>query len=77
MTDIDWKAKYEELMVKFLQQGFDHRQTVRALGADARRYRWLRDEGFLENWALLHICDEPNRPELTDRAIDAAMEQKI
>lgn len=63
MTDIDWKAKYEELMVKFLQQGFDHRQTVRALEADARRYQWMkanaRDAGMWD-----------------DASIDAAMEQK-
>lgn len=39
MTNIDWKAKHEELMVKFLQQGFDHRQTVRALEQELENAR--------------------------------------
>lgn len=80
MTDIDWKAKYEELIVKFLQQGFDHRLTVRALEADARRYRWLRDENTdldalaEANWSK--GGGQVYHGEELDRAIDAAMEQK-
>lgn len=44
-----------------------------ALRKDADRYRWLRDEEYLHNWAQVHVCDEPRRAEITDAAIDAAM----
>jgi len=44
-----------------------------ALRKDAERYRWLRDGEYLHAWAVVHICDEPRRAELTDRTIDAAM----
>ncbi|WP_236248353.1 hypothetical protein [Pseudomonas mosselii] len=44
-----------------------------ALRQDAERYRWLRDEEYLHNWAQVHVCDEPRRAEITDAAIDAVM----
>lgn len=44
-----------------------------ALRKDAERYRWLRDEDYLHNWADVHVCDESRRAEITDAAIDAAM----
>lgn len=60
--DIDWKAKYEELMVRSIQMGFDLRQQIAELRDDARRYRWLKvnaqDAGMWD-----------------DASIDAAMEE--
>lgn len=44
-----------------------------ALIQDANRYRELRDNGYLDSWADVHICDEHRRPGLIDSSIDAAM----
>lgn len=44
-----------------------------ALRKDADRYRELRDNGYLDSWADVHICDEHRRPGLIDSSIDAAM----
>ncbi|MBI7277639.1 hypothetical protein JEU36_30145 [Pseudomonas aeruginosa] len=40
---------------------------------DAVRYRGLRDEGYLHNWASLHVCDEHLRAQRTDEAIDSVL----
>lgn len=40
---------------------------------DAVRYRGLRDEGCLHNWASLHVCDEHLRAQRTDEAIDSVL----
>lgn len=40
---------------------------------DAKRYRWLRDEDYLHNWADVHVCDEQRRAEIVNRTIDAVM----
>lgn len=48
-----------------------------ALRKDAERYRWLRDEEYLHNWAQVHVCDESRRAEITDAAINAAMANEV
>lgn len=70
----DWDASYIATACPSKVQSLIAR--LRAAEADAKRYRWLRDDGYLENWANLHVCDEHLRSERTDTAIDAAMERK-
>lgn len=55
----------------------DLKAESKALRKDAERYRWLRDEEYLHNWAQVHVCDQPRRAELTDAAIDAAMPRAV
>ncbi|HIE3934904.1 TPA: hypothetical protein ACXNHW_005983 [Pseudomonas aeruginosa] len=45
-------------------------EQIRRMAKDAARYRGLRDEGYLHNWASLHVCDEHLRAQRTDEAID-------
>lgn len=49
------------------------KSEVEALRKDAERYRWLRNGGYLYRWANLHPCDYSRSLELTDSAIDLAM----
>ncbi|MFU4302112.1 hypothetical protein ACM73N_28165 [Pseudomonas aeruginosa] len=48
-------------------------EDYEALRKDAARYRGLRDEGYLHNWASLHVCDEHLRAQRTDEAIDSVL----
>ncbi|HBO2943898.1 TPA: hypothetical protein L4R51_002364 [Pseudomonas aeruginosa] len=48
-------------------------EQIRRMAKDAARYRGLRDEGYLHNWASLHVCDEHLRAQRTDEAIDSVL----
>ncbi|WMU52644.1 ead/Ea22-like family protein [Pseudomonas aeruginosa] len=48
-------------------------EDYEVLRKDAARYRGLRDEGYLHNWASLHVCDEHLRAQRTDEAIDSVL----
>ncbi|HCF2959110.1 TPA: hypothetical protein NIB40_004872 [Pseudomonas aeruginosa] len=48
-------------------------EQIRRMAKDAARYRALRDEGYLHNWASLHVCDEHLRAQRTDEAIDSVL----
>ncbi|HBO0915268.1 TPA: hypothetical protein L4E36_004054 [Pseudomonas aeruginosa] len=48
-------------------------EQIRRMAKDAERYRGLRDEGYLHNWASLHVCDEHLRAQRTDEAIDSVL----
>lgn len=80
--DIDWKAKYEELMVRSIQMGFDLRQQIAELRDDARRWRHARmilpfeaiEKAQAEFVAFGLPADEAENLR-ADAAIDAAMEE--
>ncbi len=61
------------LLDKFEAQHAELKVALASIEKDAERYRWLRDEEYLHNWAQVHVCDESRRAEITDKAIDAAM----
>lgn len=47
------------------------------LRAHAERYLALREEGFLDSWVSIHVCDEHQRPSRLDAAIDEAVVKGI
>ncbi len=73
---LNLKIENEDLRAELagLRTGYDAQNNVIAgLSKDAYRYRELRDNGYLDSWADVHICDEHRRPEMIDSGIDAAM----
>lgn len=52
-----------------------HVQNV-ALAADARRYKWLREQGYIDDDCMTHMGMQEDTPEALDAAIDTALEQK-
>lgn len=41
-----------------------------SLRADADRYRFLRDDGYLDHYVSVHICDRDQTPKMIDEYID-------